>query len=424
MNGKFGGGKGTVQNPYIVEDIRDFDRIRVKPNKSYKLINNIDFNTPPYDKGFLPIKNFTGQLDGNGYKLLNVYINKMDMQNVGIFESISFSVGTVVPSIKNLVIENADISSMDCAGILVGCLNCNHNVNSATALPVFDNIYISGQVSGKSYCGSLAGMVNISQTYGVSYTLAKNIQLYTTLKPQSNNCYSSPAYGYVQSNKRDFINSFNLVKDGYIKTNLDNSLVTLLPAKNSIFANSNLVQDNSYHYRMANVIADTSDWKGDASDYINCHTPEEIVTSHTIEYFQNGVENIDVWKFRYNVAPELKQLHKEVILLHVASSNKYYTFQDDEFVEVKILDYKQIEDKSINMDEVDNSVFKKALNELGNFNIVNVLDKTNGVQVNVLDEINLTRNKAHDYGNRIIFNKKIKFSQIGKDIFKVISKIK
>ena len=50
-----------------------------------KLINNIDFSTPPFDKGFLLFLNFTGQLDGNGYKLQNVYIHYPNMDNVGIF---------------------------------------------------------------------------------------------------------------------------------------------------------------------------------------------------------------------------------------------------------------------------------------------------------------------------------------------------
>ena len=80
MNGKFGGGKGTYDNPYLIEDIYDFNNIRIAPNKSYKLINNIDFSIPPFNLNFLPISNFSGQLDGNGFKLLNVYIHKKIIQ--------------------------------------------------------------------------------------------------------------------------------------------------------------------------------------------------------------------------------------------------------------------------------------------------------------------------------------------------------
>ena len=90
MNGKFSGGKGTYDNPYIIEDIYDFNNIRLYPTKSYKLNNNIDFSTPPFNKGFLPIPNFTGQLDGNGYKLLNIYINQPKNNDVGLFQSIDF----------------------------------------------------------------------------------------------------------------------------------------------------------------------------------------------------------------------------------------------------------------------------------------------------------------------------------------------
>ncbi len=431
MNGKFGGGKGTTEKPYIVEDIFDFHKIRVRPNKCYKLNNNIDFNTPPFDKGFLPIKNFTGQLDGNGYKLLNVYINKTTMTNVGIFETIEFyniNYQNQRPCIKNLVVENADVYSMGTSGILVGKMIYHYNWNTSNYGAFFDNVYVSGKVSGKEYCGSLVGYLYLEQGYANSFTFARNIQLNTTLKPQSNLCYSSPMFGFVQTNNGSYSTNVSLFRDTYINTEMDDSLVTLQPARNSVCCNCNVTQTDSVHYKTPNTFVDTTNWKGATSAYLNCLDTETIATSNKMEFFQNALESLETWKLRYNTAPELKILHKDVVLFYVPANHKYYKYdlsdeKNPKFTEVKVLDYKKIENESMDMSKINNEVFQKALSDIGNFKIVNIVDKDNGMVVKYDKNFALSRDSVNDYNNKVIFKKQLSFDTIGKDVFQVISTI-
>lgn len=83
-------GSGTEQSPYLVRTPYDFEQIRFNPSASYRLINNLDFTgcigipvrqeggtivygelnekAPLYNegKGWIPIEEFSGTLDGNG----------------------------------------------------------------------------------------------------------------------------------------------------------------------------------------------------------------------------------------------------------------------------------------------------------------------------------------------------------------------
>ena len=189
MNGKFYGGKGTYDNPYLIEDIYDFNNIRIHPNKSYKLINNIDFSTPPFDKNFLPIPNFTGQLDGNGYKLQNVYIHYPNMDNVGIFSKMDIITNQYDenhrPYIKNLIVENADILGGSNVGILIGYLNYYYR-SSHNFMTYLDNVYVSGKLQGTKYLGSIIGWMYFEHN-NYNNTFAKNIQISTKLTPTTNN---------------------------------------------------------------------------------------------------------------------------------------------------------------------------------------------------------------------------------------------
>lgn len=98
---KFAGGEGTAQNPYLISTIADLQAIRSNTAASYKLIKNID--ATGYD--FIPVSNFSGSLDGNGYTISSIEISAAT--TVGIFESAANA------TIKNLTIVNpvVDLSS-------------------------------------------------------------------------------------------------------------------------------------------------------------------------------------------------------------------------------------------------------------------------------------------------------------------------
>ena len=93
-------------------------------------------------KGFEPIRQFTGELDGQNYTIEGLSINRVDENNVGL---ISTSQG----EIKNIKLNNINIKGNDHVGGLVG-LNSNGMkiINSST----------SGKIVGTDNIGGLVGL--------------------------------------------------------------------------------------------------------------------------------------------------------------------------------------------------------------------------------------------------------------------------
>lgn len=120
--GTFGGGSGAELDPYLVEDLADLDAIRNDTTASYKLVNDIDAaetSTWYSGNGWVPIDGWIGILDGNGYKIDGLYVNR-DIAS-GLFKETDS--GGVI---KNLGLENVDISG--------------------------NNSYYNGAFVGRNYC--------------------------------------------------------------------------------------------------------------------------------------------------------------------------------------------------------------------------------------------------------------------------------
>ncbi|MGM0406190.1 MAG: GLUG motif-containing protein, partial [Thermoplasmatota archaeon] len=87
----FAGGNGTVDDPYLIENITHLQNMDQDMNAHYKLADNIDASETSewYDgHGFKPIGNsskyFKGSLDGDGYTINGLYINRKDTDNIGL----------------------------------------------------------------------------------------------------------------------------------------------------------------------------------------------------------------------------------------------------------------------------------------------------------------------------------------------------
>lgn len=139
-DGKFGGGDGTPQNPYLIEDAAYLNAFRDKVNGGNtningKLVNDIDLNenfdqdlfavdgngnatyngspdipafeqwTPIGYNGISGILAFNGTLDGDGHTISGLYINTADDTSNKYYALIGYlgNGGTV----KNLGIENS-----------------------------------------------------------------------------------------------------------------------------------------------------------------------------------------------------------------------------------------------------------------------------------------------------------------------------
>ena len=115
----------------------------------YTLISNIDCSDSINwngGKGFEPIgsssNKFKGNFDGQNFNISNLYINRGDENNVGLFGYLNSGV-----VIKNLGLVDVEVYGNNSVGGIAG------NGKSAT----FTNNYVTGSVSGEGYIGGLVG---------------------------------------------------------------------------------------------------------------------------------------------------------------------------------------------------------------------------------------------------------------------------
>src|SRR5690554_1654763 len=195
-NGNFGGGDGTALNPYLVEDAHDLDAVRNylgDETVHFKQVTNIDLsswgNWEPIQNGDSTSDDdvFRGNYDGGGYKISNMTCQH-SRDNVGLFGYIDSA------TIKNVFVENCNVSGNDYTGGLVGevysstIFNCYSSgsvsgeewsgywigdwigglIGGISSGSTISNCYFSGNVNGDSYVGGLIGyilLVTISNCY-------------------------------------------------------------------------------------------------------------------------------------------------------------------------------------------------------------------------------------------------------------------
>ncbi len=120
---------------------------------SYILDNDIDLSGADW----VPLGSFSGTLDGDGHKILNLTINLTENGEVGFFTKIDYG-GDNSMTVKNLGFVNANVTcGKQNVGIIAG----------KTGPATFENCWVeSGKVSGKDWgVGSFVG-----NAYGITIT--------------------------------------------------------------------------------------------------------------------------------------------------------------------------------------------------------------------------------------------------------------
>lgn len=101
LRAQFGGGTGTIGNPYIVATATHLNNVRTQLGSHFIQTANIDLNVSPYNAGdgWLPIgtsaTKFTGNYNGQGYTVSGLFINRSSSDDIGLFGHTS---GTAVIS--------------------------------------------------------------------------------------------------------------------------------------------------------------------------------------------------------------------------------------------------------------------------------------------------------------------------------------
>ena len=164
------------ENYNIIKTIQELQNINDNLGKNYALGIDIDANeTKNWNngKGFIPIGDqgysydpyekiyFYGSFNGLGHSINNLYINRPDEGHVGLFSQLYHynhnNIKTEIPSIKNLVLNNAYIKGGYDVGSIAGGTEFYIDENYDKPV-IFNNInVIDSDVYGFSYVGGIVG---------------------------------------------------------------------------------------------------------------------------------------------------------------------------------------------------------------------------------------------------------------------------
>jgi len=156
---------------HIINDWYDLFFVNDNPSSVYLMKSNLNSESRGYEQfasssafeimdgsGWIPIGGlsgeFNGLFDGNDKSIGNLVINRPTADYIGLFSSISN--GTVI---RNLGLENADITGDQYVGALVG-------LNKGT----IENSYTTGYINGQNRVGGISGdnTGNIDNSYSES----------------------------------------------------------------------------------------------------------------------------------------------------------------------------------------------------------------------------------------------------------------
>lgn len=186
----FDGGDGTVGNPYQISRLDQLQAMQDEPDAHYLLMGNINASSTASGEGFTPVGDnstpFTGSLDGNGYTISNLSINRMAETNVGLFGVIDEGA-----TIENVLLESASISGASQIGVLAG-------VNNGDII----RSYSTGSVNGTVDVGGLVGVNNglIQLSFSTAATTATTNNVGGLVGTNTATILSAYATGNVNGN--------------------------------------------------------------------------------------------------------------------------------------------------------------------------------------------------------------------------------
>lgn len=160
----FDGGDGTVGNPYQISRLDQLQAMQNEPGAHYLLMGDIDASSTASGEGFTPVGNnstpFSGSLDGDGYTISDLFINRSSEDNGGLFGVIDNGA-----SVENVRLLDANVTGGSQVGALAG-INNGDIIQS----------YSTGEVSGTEDIGGLVGENNglIQLSFSTVSTSATN----------------------------------------------------------------------------------------------------------------------------------------------------------------------------------------------------------------------------------------------------------
>ncbi len=281
---------GTVSSPKVfaeqininsaVEISTPEQFLAIAENGNYVLTCDITF-----DNNFVPIKTFSGTLDGNGYTLHNVNINSQN-SSVAIFEK------TIGANIKNLQIENIEINATQSndeyitkTAFLVAEA-VSSNIENCSIIESYDEGQLNENtlnVSSRSsiYSGALVADAK-------SGTSIKNCIVYGSLNVDGNNLSKTYKIGGVFGN---FENStaYNVINNVDVNlSNISSSTTSIGGVVGTVLGNKTEIKNVVNYAQIVNVNSVESLKLSSFIGEISC--PNDCPLRNSINYFYTKLD--------------------------------------------------------------------------------------------------------------------------------------
>ncbi len=145
----FSGGNGTTDDPYQISNVSELQNISLNLTEHFVLLNDIDAKetrTWNGEMGFQSIGSgdfpFNGSLNGAGFKIRNLWINRSGFGYIGLFSAISSA------KIHHLDVHASLVKGETTTGIICGITQDSE----------IENCTVTGKLEGQStYIGGLTG---------------------------------------------------------------------------------------------------------------------------------------------------------------------------------------------------------------------------------------------------------------------------
>ena len=150
---RFAGGSGTEDDPYEIKNWTHLNNVRENLTEHFILESDLDDRTDGYEEyvnesenGWEPIgeyeNGFKGCLEGNGYHISELYVNRSENNYVGLFGYTNENA-----LLENISLLNIDIKGDQAVGGLIGW-NEEGTVNNSN---------VTGKINGEIFVGGLIG---------------------------------------------------------------------------------------------------------------------------------------------------------------------------------------------------------------------------------------------------------------------------
>ncbi|MFO8050482.1 MAG: PKD domain-containing protein [Thermoplasmatota archaeon] len=229
----FSGGSGTASDPYKISNVTELQWMGNTSNldKHFILVNDINASaTKTWNSGagFVPIgtgtslNTFTGSLDGNGYNITGLFINRSGTDYQGLFGYID--TGGVV---KNVILIDSEITGNSYVGGMVGSNKgtvsncCNVGNVSADGTSHLSGFYVGGIVGENEggtifTCharGNVSGGIGVGGLIGFNSGGGTLTNCSATVSVNGDNSVGGLVGGYDES---EIFNSFYNFEKGLI----------------------------------------------------------------------------------------------------------------------------------------------------------------------------------------------------------------